>query len=219
MGFFTRRAKPGNTAASMLEQITIKPATIAPPADHDQGWEYLYFASELKTNIDGLAPDYDAMLVTSLSRNSPKSPNPFVDVRDAMTTVGTTVGLIDYIFQAANLEKGFGKPGEPGDEAHLSLMARQIAGIYANLLNVAMDLKSTNLGSFQKVGNDVAASCLQPLQEIRAFSDTVGSSFEKVVVELRQGIAPSKPLVLTLTLTMDEAVSQRLMSDLELLKK
>jgi hypothetical protein len=215
MRFFSRKKVAPANSAALLDQITLKPASIDPPTDRDVGWEYLYFAAELKKYLDSLRPHYLEISSGRAPARRETSPNPAQDVRDAMHSISTTVGFVDYIFQPEHVAAAFGGPNSNGDAAQLSLIARQISGVFANLVNIVDDMRSASFGQFQKVANDVAESCLLPLQQIQAFGDEVAKSFPAFVDQARRGTMPTEPVTLTLKITMDEEVSRRLMEDID----
>ena len=90
--------------------------------------------------------------------------------------------------------------------------------VYAELIAVSRLLKSRNYGAFQAVAAEVASMSYTPLKEIRDFSELVSTSFQKAMGEVRQGITPKEPLTLTLKITMDDEVVERLSRSLNQLR-
>ncbi len=211
---FSKAARQHQQALEMLEHIVYVPSHPGAPVDHDAGWEYLYLAAELARNIEALESTRLEFVNLSGAASGPAVADPIGELKHAMETMTTTVALTETVFSPAHMEGAFGPPGVAANEAAIAHVAGEVAGIYQNLIHVAMDVKSTNFGKYQALGNDVADLCLGPINQIRAFSTTLSENVQRVVDEVRGGKPQQTPLQLVLTLTVDDDAMQRLRKDM-----
>jgi len=152
-----------------------------------------------------------------LAISTPSGPavaDPIGELKHAMEAMTTTVALTETVFSAEHMQGAFGAPGVPANEAAIAHVAGEVAGIYLNLIHVAMDVKATNFGKYQTLGIDVADLCLGPITQITAFASSLSANVQRVVDEVRGGTPQITPLQLVLTITVDDATMGRLRQDL-----
>ncbi len=218
MGLFSKKRSNASEPRKSLEDIVWRPERVVAPIDHEMGWEYLYFAAELARGLSDNKGAFDEMMSTTLAGGAQVSAQPFEEIQQMMEELSSTVGFIEEIFSPANMVKGFGEPGVQGNETSISHLSCEIVGVYAELIAISRLLKSRNYGAFQAVAGEVASMSYTPLKEIRDFSDLASTSFQKAMGEVRQGITPKEPLTLTLKITMDDEVVERLSRSLNQLR-
>ena len=214
---FSRDARRHQQALEMLEHIAYIPGTIGQPADREAGWEYLYLAAELARYLSALEPTRLELVNVTTAPAGPPVADPPGELTHAMETISTTVALTETIFSPAHLEGAFGPPGVPADVVAIAHIASELAGVYLNLIHVALDVKSTNFGQFHDVATDLADVCLGPISQIQAFSAALSDNVQRVAEGVRGGQAQTTPLQLALTISVDDAVMARLNGHLDAL--
>jgi hypothetical protein len=182
------------------------PGSAGPP-DHQDGWEYLYFASELARGIGEHESAFEFFAFGFVRPTGEQITDTRADISERSQEISRTVGNIDRLLSAAVLEQAFGPPGTPGDEDTIRQVTSGLVEVYAAMLRWAQQVRGATVPeSWQPVYVALADFVEQPLHQFREFSSKLTKGVEVIVGELRSGRAPTLKLELKLTISIDPMV-------------
>ncbi len=193
--------------------------TVVPPADHDSGWEYLYFASELARGLEAhqsAYAEYQSQLVRPFSI---PVPNPTAYIRTLTDEISKKVKRADQLLNPKVLERAFGPPGQAGDEAAIRAVATQLSDVYAEMISWGMKVRGAAVEDrWRPTFMALAKYVSLPLHQFQGFSATLSANFARVVGDIRAGRPPGPPLEITLCISIDPTASEEFRSALDTLK-
>ena len=121
------------------------------------------------------------------------------------------VKVVERVLNSDVLGRGFGAPGEPGDEDAIRHAALRVVEVYGNLLAWSASVRGALVDDDARPVYDALVNYVTlPLEQIRDFVDELDSAVRPVVEAIREGKAPDEKVVieLTLTLSIDPAAEQ-----------
>jgi hypothetical protein len=181
--------------------------TIVPPVDHETGWEYLYFASELARGLAGHEAEFSAYQSRSAPPPGDVVDNPAAHVRDLADEVTTTVKAVPVLLGQEVLQTAFGPPGTPGNEAMIRHVASGLVEIYAEMINWGERVRGASVPpEWQPVYQALSDYVSLPLRQFQEFSAAVSKSINEVVGDLRAGREPGRDITLALNVSVDPTV-------------
>jgi hypothetical protein len=181
--------------------------TIVPPVDHETGWEYLYFASELARGLAAHQTEFSDYESRSTPLAGELTDDPAAHVRELADEVTTTVKAVPVLLSQEGLQMAFGPPGKPGNEAMIRHVASGLVEIYAEMMNWGQRVRGTSVPPewadvYQALSDYVAL----PLQQFQEFSAAVSTNVNEVVGDLRAGRKPGGDITLALDVSVDPRV-------------
>jgi hypothetical protein len=199
-------AAPPPTPATAQSPPPPPPQGIAvvTPTDHEAGWEYMYFASEIARGIQECQPRYLEYQSQTTSPTGESVVDPGANARALTDELSASVAQVDQVFNPTVLERAFGAPGEPGNEAAIRSAAASICSIYAEMISWGIRVRSFDVDSGWRPVYAALSKCVGlPLHQVQDFSAALSAGVSRVVTHIRSGNESSEPLNLTLTLTID----------------
>jgi uncharacterized protein (UPF0335 family) len=105
-------------------------------------------------------------------------------------------------------EAAFGAPGEPGDADRIIHLARRLASVYEEFMDVAADLRATGVSSkaLRRVLDIEARWADQPIEQIRTFVDRLVSEMDGLAERLQR--EESIAIEMTIKLEMSSELSR-----------
>lgn len=187
--------------------------------DRPDAWEYLYFAAILYSEIQSLEPKfrdheigYAAPFVARVDEY-----NAITHLRRAMDELQGIVRMVTTLLNPTAQEVAFGAPGEPGDPERIRHLAQRLASAYEAMLDWSARIRGTSRPQeFNRVFDLQAAFPDKPIREFREFVGDVVARIDGVPAALAAGERVS--LDLTLSLTLDDESTNRLLAELECFK-
>jgi hypothetical protein len=181
--------------------------TIVPPADHEAGWEYLYFASELSRGLAAHQTEFSHYQSRSASLTGDVPNDPATHVQELADEVTTTVRAVPVLLSQERLLTAFGPPGKPGNEAVIRHVASGLVEIYAEMMNWGQRVRGTSVPpGWEPVYQALSDYVALPLRQFQEFSAAVSSSVHEAVGELRAGREPGRDITLALNVSVDPGV-------------
>lgn len=184
---------------------TVWPSKTIEPHDHEVGWEYLFFAHCLEVDLAVHHVLFEGFVDGTNVAPAVVIDDPDRDLVAQLASGQAIIEVIPELFSSSSLERAFGVSGEAGNEDELRHLSQGIAHVFLEMLSWGQHLCSV------AVDDDVASAyqalsrvALLPLQQILAFSHALSLGTARVVSEIRAGLEPSEPLVLTLTISVDD---------------
>ncbi|MDA8201908.1 MAG: TIR domain-containing protein [Chloroflexi bacterium] len=170
-------------------------------SERPPGWEYLYFAGVLQTQLRALEAGYRDHEVghqeatgehVSMEAAIPYAQRTLDDLRNI---VGSLTGL----FEPMNLEKAFGPPGKAGDPDRIRHLGQRLTSAYERLLVWAARVRGASRpGELDQLFALLARFADRPIAEYRAFVE----EFTDWADRIPTAMAAETPFRATITLTV-----------------
>jgi len=198
-------------------QDTLPPARSAepvsppppPPPNHEPGWEYVYFASELARGIEDHESEYKDFDIGFVRPTGERVADPKSDLSERSHEIMMTVGNIDRLLSGPVMEKAFGPLGTPGDAETIARVSAGIVEVYTTMIAWAERVRGATVPSeWQPVYAALSDFVRQPLRQIREFSAKLTQAVDEVVAALRADQQPKGKVELTLEISIDPAASK-----------
>ena len=109
--------------------------------DKPDGWEYLYFASELLRLRESVEEKYRDYMVRAGAKTGPRVRDEDIPhfLQTATGNASRLAGSLDHVMGAEAQERAFGAPGHPGDPAWIEHLAKSWNGVYEGFLDWAAE--------------------------------------------------------------------------------
>ena len=193
--------------------------TAVPPADHDAGWEYLYFAAELARDLATHQSAYSEYQSQVVRPDPTPIPDPSAYIHTLTDEITRAVHGVDTLLSPSVTERAFGLPGQSGDEAAIRELAAGLADIYAEMISWGMKVRGAAVADrWRPVFTALARYVNSPLHQFQDFSATVSASFDRVIGDVRAGRPAGAPLELALRISIDPNASAEFNAAIEALK-
>jgi hypothetical protein len=183
-------------------------------------WEHWLYAGALRVGLGALETKYRdyEMGFAPQSGDAYFGRDAFDFLRTAPAIAESLVGNFNAIFKPEVQSRAFGEPGEPGDPERLLHLAKRFIDVYESFLDEAARLRGAALPEdFRDAQVAAAEFGGEAIEQIRAFVAEVVEQMSGLP-ELAAGHADDdEPLSLhlTITLTVNDAVTQRFIDGLE----
>jgi hypothetical protein len=195
-------------------------ADVVPPADHEGGWEYLYLASELARRLSGYQALYGEYQSQVVSPTGEHISDPPANVRLMTSQISAVVAAATGALSAESLERAFGAPGSPGDEAAIRAVATQLVTAYGQLAAWGIKVRNSDVDPiWQPAYLALSKYVSLPLHEFQDFSAAFSAVTGRVVAQLRAGQTPTEKIALELKITIDPNAIAEFNAALEALKQ
>lgn len=195
-------------------------ADVVPPPDHEGGWEYLYLASELSRGLSlyqGLYGEYQSQIVAPTGEHIA---DPAANVRLMASQISDVVAAATGALSAESLERAFGPPGSPGDEAAIRDVANQLVTAFGQLAAWGIKVRNSEVDpAWQPAYLALSKYVGLPLHQFQDFSAAFSAATARVVAELRAGQTPTESITLSLIITIDPNATAEFNAALEALKR
>ena len=178
--------------------------TIVPPADHLEGWEYLYFASELARGLAEHQAEFEEYQSGTTPPTGEQVADPAARLKELSDESSKTVGNVSRLLSAQVLEGAFGPPGEAGDEVQIRGVASGLVDVYASMIAWGQQVRAASVPpEWRPAYLALSKYVALPLRQFQEFSTTVSTKVTKVVGELRSGKEPTDEITLALVVSVD----------------
>ena len=184
------------------------PQPVIPPEDHDPGWEYLYFATELARGIAATQPRY--LVYQSQLAEAPGAlvADPKEPLQSLLGMLSAVWSHVDAILTTEALARAFGPPGEPGSEEEIRLVTASLCAVYAGLVEWGIRVRNVTVDPLWEPAVDALAQMVGlPLHQFQDFSAATTAGLSRAIASVRSA-KPKEPIKLdfVLKLTTDPTV-------------
>lgn len=187
------------------------------------GWEYLLFAAALRREMASLEEkwrDHSLGYVRPVG-----DPLDELAARDLLQAVlheaPIVVGNVERLLSPESNELAFGAPGTPGDSDQIKHLAKRVIDVYGELLDWSSRVRGARVPDpFEHVFTTASRFVDLPIRQFREFVDEVVREADAIPAALRND-EPDEPisLILTLTLSVDEAVEEEFAQEIDVLSR
>lgn len=160
-------------------------------AERPSGWEWILHAGVLRQEIDAREDKYRDHLLGY----SPRS-GKFITDQEALDALSRNISnygwlseLFGRVLDLRAQDAAFGVPGEPGDPDRIIHLARRMASVYEDFIDLAAELRSMGASSeaVRRVLEIQARWADQPLEAVRSFVDDLVREMDTVHQRLLRG--------------------------------
>jgi hypothetical protein len=216
--------RPSSSAKSTRMEIDRVPRNADEEAallrKRPDGWEFLLFAAILRRRMARLESKFRDH---ELGYVEPQGP--MLDeheairlLREAFHKGGSLGGNVERVLEPRAQELAFGALGEPSDPERIDHLAERLIDIYEAFLDWGASLRGTAVPDECERAFALASSFLDgPIRQMREFVDRVVGEVDLVPARLREG-DPIR-MTLTLTISIDEAVTSSLHDEMRRLEE
>lgn len=182
-------------------------------------WEYWLYAGALRIGLASLEDKYRdyEMGYAPVTGETYRDRDAWAFLRDSTDVAAALADRFNKVMDHDVQVRAFGERGTPGDAERIMHMARRLLDVYEGFIDEAARLRGASVPEeFQDAQEAAALFGANPIEEIRTFVaqavDTMGGLPELVAEH-----TGNEPLNLTLdiTLSIDEAVTDRFLKGLE----
>jgi len=184
-------------------------------AERPPGWEYLYFAGALHSEVAALESRYldHELQYAAPSGERVEDYEAVSYLQRAIDDVRALVDSLTSMMEPSVQERAFGAPGEPGDANRIRHLAMRWNAVYEGLIDWAARLRGmSTTEAFRRPFAVLARFADRPMQEYRDFVAEIVRQMDRVP-ELLAANEPAN-IALTLTLTVDEELAAKFSEEL-----
>lgn len=198
--------KIADSPAATAGEITRVPRTEAEQQllllEKPDGWEYLYFGSELLRRRDAIEHKYrDHEMRYGKGTGVAVQREDFRSFLDAATSeAGRLAASLDPMMDPQVQERAFGAPGEPGDADRIAHLADRWNSLYESFMDWAAGLR----------GTAVPMGCGEVVETLARFADQSIENYRSFVTRfveqadaLPQLIQSGEPINIEMTVVLD----------------
>ena len=177
---------------------------LIPPADHDAGWAWLYFASELARGLAACQPQYLEYQSQAVGVGGEAVADPEANIRVLSDEMSAVVAKANGLLDPALMEQALGPPGKPGNEEVIRVVTAGLTGVYAEMISWGLRVRGADVGpKWQPAYAALSKYVSLPLHQFQDFSAALSTRMSQLVTDLRAGKTPDHEVDMTLTLTVD----------------
>jgi hypothetical protein len=176
------------------------------------GWEYMLLAGLLVQGVGAHEDEYR----DHEARFSMRSDAVVRDAQDAVAFVQGEISAVRAIvdnwselINGGALIRAIGEPGEPGDPARIRHVADRMTSAYVAMIAWAARIRgAVRPGEYDTALGLLARFADRPLKQYRSFVDEIVGVTDQIAETLARGETPAMHLTITLTLSIDEEVTE-----------
>jgi hypothetical protein len=188
--------------------------------DRPLGWEYLYFAGQLRHERDRIEAKYRDHELRYPWRTGIEVSHG--DIRGYLARASQEAShlsqTLTQMMSPAAQARAFGAPGQPGDPDRLFHLAKRWNSVYEQLMDWAADLRAVRaMPEYSKALELLARYADGPVERYREFVDSLVTMVDKLPAAVATG--KTIRLELTLVLSIPDEVYDAFMAELDRLSK
>jgi hypothetical protein len=216
-------APPGPTAPGM-QRLPPPPSgpvlPVVPPTDHDAGWEWLYFASELARGLAACQPQYLEYQSQAVGVAGDAVADPEANIRLLSDEMSSVVAKANGLLDPALMEQALGPPGKPGNEEVIRVVTAGLTGVYADMISWGLRVRGANVEpKWQPAYTALSKYVSLPLHQFQDFSAALSTRMSQLVTDLRAGKTPDPEVDMTLTLTVEPTATSEFNAAMAAIRK
>jgi hypothetical protein len=193
---------------------------VVPPADHEDGWEWLYFASELARGLAACHPEYSKYQSHAVAVDGEPVADPGTNIGLLSNEMSADIDKANRLLDPALMERAFGPPGKPGDEDVIRSVTAGLTSFYGEMISWGLRVRNADVEPKWRPAYAALSEYVNlPLHQFQDFSADMSARMKQLVADVRAGKNPTGEIDLTLKLTVDPDVVKELDAAVDAVRK